>query len=71
MTYDPDTPQARAAAQYMMHKGLDVQPVDVQKLDGAPCWYFYYELPEGNLELEVYWNGREWNSLVTTFTLAG
>lgn len=68
-----ETPQAQAARQYMTHKGLgDEEPVDIQKLDGQDCWYFTYELPEGDLELEVFWDEprMEWQMVVTTFTLA-
>jgi len=65
-------PHEQAALQYMTHKGYpSIEPFDVDALDDQPCWYFYYELPEGTLELEVYWNGREWETTVTTFTLAG
>lgn len=69
---DLTTPQAAAARQFMQHKGLGhVQPWDVEKLDGQPCWYFYYDLPEGELELEVFWDERDgWQVMVTTFTLA-
>lgn len=56
----------------MEHKGYPgIEPFDVQHLDGKPCWYFIYQLPEGTLELEVFWNGRAWETTVTTFTLAG
>lgn len=71
MTHDPMSPEARVAAQFMEHKGLHVEPYAVEQLDGQACWYFYYALPEGDLELEVAWDGAEWNALVTTFTLAG
>lgn len=66
------TPQAQIAQQYMAHKGYpNLMPYDVQKIDGDHCWYFLYRLPQGVLELEVSWDGEEWQTLVTTFTLAG
>lgn len=65
------SPQEQVARQFMEHKGyLNVEPTEIDELDGTPCWYFLYELPEGSLELEVFWNGREWETTVTTFTLA-
>ena len=65
-------PHELVAHQFMSHKGYsNVRPSDVQKLDGQPCWYFLYQLPEGVLELEVSWDGTRWNTLVTTFQLAG
>jgi hypothetical protein len=70
---DMSTPQGRVAQQFMDHKGLGhLRPCDVDKLEDQPCWYFYYELPEGELELEVYWdhNDGTWETMVTTFTLA-
>lgn len=65
------TPQGRVAQQFMEHKGLgELKPYDMEKLDSTPCWYFYYELPEGTLELEVYWSERKgWEPLVTAFPL--
>lgn len=69
---DMSTPQGRVAQQFMDHKGLGTfQPLEVEKLEDQPCWYFYYQLPEGDLELEVSWEYPEgWEVLVTTFTLA-
>lgn len=65
------SPQHMAAEQFMAHKGLPhARPFDVEKVDDEPCWYFYYELPEGVLELEVYWNGDEWETIVYTFNVA-
>lgn len=63
-------PHEQVARQFMEHKGYkDIEPTDVQKLDDEPCWYFVYLLREGTLELEVFWDGREWQTLVTTFEL--
>lgn len=67
------TPQEQVAADFMRRKGYkDAHPVDIEKLDGSPCWYFVYQLDEGTLELEVFWNSRtqDWETTVTTFSLA-
>lgn len=70
MTHDLP-PHEQVAQQFMERKGLgDIQPVDIEKLDDQYCWYFYYELPEGDLELEVLWEGNQWHTTVSTFTLA-
>lgn len=63
------TPQARIAQLFMEHKGLgDIEPYAVEQVEGARCWYFYYRLPEGTLELEVSYED-EWQTNVTSFTL--
>ena len=65
-------PHEQVAANYMAHKGYPLlEPYDVEKLEDQPCWYFLYELDEGILELEIFWNGSDWEATVTTFTLAG
>lgn len=54
----------------MSRKGYPhIRPHHVETLDGQPCWYFYYQLPEGELELEVFWDGDEWLVAVTAFNL--
>lgn len=64
------TPQELVAQDFMKHKGYpNLEPSDVQKVDNQPCWYFLYELPEGTLELEVFWDSQNWVTTVTTFTL--
>lgn len=71
---DLTTPQALIAQHFMKHKGYSsIEPYDVERLDNQPCWYFYYELPEGDLELEVFYDEttKEWETTVTVFTLAG
>lgn len=68
-----DTPQGQVAQNYMIRKGYrGYYPIDIQELDGVPCWYFLYQLDEGLLELEVFWNDKkqEWETMVTSFTLA-
>lgn len=69
---DMSTPQARVAQLYMDHKGLsEIRPHAVEKVDGQACWYFIYELPEGDLELEVSWEAAGgWDAAVTSFVLA-
>ena len=63
-------PEYEAARLYMEHKGYpDIEPVEVDPLEDQPCWYFIYELTEGTLELEVFWNGQEWETTVTSFTI--
>lgn len=69
---DMSTPQARVAQQYMDHKGLSqMRPHTVEKVDDQACWYFIYQLPDGDLELEVTWErAGGWDATVTSFTLA-
>jgi len=65
-----EAPQDTAARLFMDHKGYpDARPFEVDKLEDQLCWYFYYELPEGVLELEVWWNERvqDWVCTVTSF----
>lgn len=65
-----ESPQGQVARNFMARKGYgNTEPIDVEKLDGSPCWYYLYHLPEGKLELEVFWNGKEWETTVTTFHL--
>jgi len=54
--------QARkAAAEFMRHKGYgDAQPVLIEEDEDDYIWYFFYELDEGTLELEVEWSGSKW-----------
>lgn len=64
-----DQPADRVAQDYMARKGFpSVEPRDVVKLDGRPCWYYVYDLSDGVLELEVFWDGREWQMAVTAFS---
>lgn len=67
-TVDLSTKQAKAAQLYMQHKGYkNVRPYAVEEVEGQPCWYFYYDLPDGDLELEVEWANGKWNWMVTSF----
>ena len=63
-------PHAEMAQYFMNHKGYpDLEPFEVTKLDGRDCWYFYYRLPEGVLELEVLYDHSksDWSTVVTAF----
>lgn len=41
---------------YMAHKGFrDASLVETTKLQDVSCWYFYYVLDEGDVELEVHY----------------
>lgn len=64
-------PQDQMARSFMFRKGYQlIEPRDVIKIDGIPCWYYVYDLPNDDvLELEVSWNEREqkWTALVTAF----
>jgi hypothetical protein len=65
---DLRTRQAKAAQAYMHRKGfLSALPFDVIDVEASPCWYFYYNLPDGCLELEVAWENDTWNYAVTAF----
>ena len=51
----------RAAVEFMRHKGYgDVAPKMVEEVDDEDIWYFFYDLEEGTLELEVAWDGAKW-----------
>ena len=70
---DLTTPEAQIAQDFMVRKGYqNVVPVDYEAIDSAhPCYYFYYDLPEGELELEVSFDPKSgmWDTLVTAFDL--
>lgn len=73
MNVDPTDPFTLVAQEFMERKGYkDVFPAEVEPLEGDPdCQYFYYELDDGDLELEVSWNPKSgtWDTLVTAFKL--
>lgn len=51
---DLRTKEAKAAQDFMLKKGYpEIRPLGVVRVESQPCWYYYYELPEGILELEV------------------
>ena len=67
---DLRTREAKAAQDYMAKKGYpQIRPHGVITLPGENCWYFYYQLPEGLLELEVESDpdGRRYNRRVASF----
>lgn len=50
---DLRTPHAKVAQRYMQIKGFrNVRPIGVTE-NGAGSWYYYYEISDGLLELEV------------------
>jgi len=64
------TPQEAAAQRYMQRKGYPgVRPYDQDKIEDMACWYFYYRLPDGDLELEVFFDYRknDWTFTVSSF----
>lgn len=62
------SPADEAAAKYMAHKGYpDLIPTNVERVEGLACWYYTYELPEGELELEVEFVDGDWK-FTTMFT---
>jgi hypothetical protein len=64
-------PQDVVALDFMRRKGYPrIQPIDVDKLEGQPCWYYRFEIDEGTIELEVFWDGEEWETAVCTFKVA-
>lgn len=69
---DLNAPEARIAQHFMQHKGISVEPHEVDKLDDLPCWYFYYRMPEGELELEVFYDQvrEDWDVQVTSFPVS-
>lgn len=51
---DLRTREAKCAQAFLAHKGYpDIRPMGMISIEGDACWYFYYRLPEGVLELEV------------------
>lgn len=66
-----ELPQDAVARMFMEAKGYpEASALDIEKLDGTPCWYFFYELHDGDLELEVFYDDKaqEWICTVTSFT---
>lgn len=65
-----EQPHETVARLFMEHKGLsDVRPYDIERVEGDLCWYFYYLLPEGQVELEVYYDTarNQWECATTSF----
>lgn len=67
---DLRTRHAKVAQEFMAAKGYpEIRPLGLQSVEGDECWYFYYHLPEGLLELEVYLDsdGRRYHRKVAAF----
>lgn len=63
-------PQERIARDFMTRKGFKWStPIDVDKIEGRPIWYFRFNVPDGIVELEVVYNARmqDWECSVSTF----
>ena len=55
-----DAVALEAVTKYMNHKGYDLQPIEVTRLEDQPCWYFLYDLDDGEVEVEVIFEGGDW-----------
>lgn len=69
-TADLRTRHAKVAQEYMAVKGYpDIRPLGIQQVEGDQCWYYYYLLPEGLLELEVFYDDerQKYQRSVSTF----
>lgn len=67
---DLRTRHAKIAQEFMSAKGYStIRPLGIQVVEGDECWYYYYELPEGLLELEVFYDpdARRYQRKVTAF----
>jgi hypothetical protein len=73
MTMATDTEPAHLvmARDFMRRKGQHLEPVLVEQ-EGPELWYCYYELPQGRLELEVFYDKKkdDWEVAVTAFPVA-
>ena len=59
-TADLRTRHAKVAQEFMGAKGYpDIRPFGVAQIQDDQCWYYYYALPEGILELEVFQHATE------------
>lgn len=57
-----------AASVFMRDKGYpNVAPTRIDRDGEFDMWWFIYELDEGELELEVEWDGSEWVWTVIDF----
>lgn len=67
MLIDPDlkSPESQAAVAFMEHKGYRATPLGLVVEEEA--WYFYFEVPEGLIELEVEFEDEQWWCQVVTF----
>lgn len=71
---DMDAPETLIAQDFMARKGYGgLKPFAVEEVEAeVALYYFYYQLPEGQLELEVSWNPKTgmWDTMVTAFTVS-
>lgn len=52
---DLRTRHAKVAQEYMAYKGYPtIRPLGMKAIEDDNCWYYYYRMPEGLLELEVF-----------------
>ena len=59
------------ARDFMRQRGYYKKPKLIERVEGDFCWYYYYDLPEGELELEVSWEEKDgWQATVTDFVLS-
>ena len=65
---DLRTRHAKVAQEFMATKGYpEIKPLGLIPVEDDECWYFYYLLPEGLLELEVFQDGSKYQRKVTAF----
>jgi hypothetical protein len=53
MNMTTQAPEVLAATAWMRHKGYDSEPLGVDHVRDELRWYFYFEVPEGLIELAV------------------
>lgn len=74
MIPDLEAPETQIAQDFMTRKGYSgLVPFEVEEVDAeVALYYFYYRLPEGELELEVSWNPKTgmWDTMVTAFLVS-
>lgn len=68
-TPDTESPEYEVAAWYMRRKGLSRVPIKRVIRVATYCWYFYYDVDGGELELEVEWDpdSEEWDAKSTAY----
>lgn len=53
MIPDLRTRPSKTAQEFMRKKGYDLRPIHFLKIVDQDVWYYYYDLDEGLLELEI------------------
>lgn len=69
-TADLRTRHAKVVQEYMAGKGYpEIRPLGLIAIENDECWYYYYLLPEGLLELEVFRDPKtdRWHRSVASF----